>query len=223
MNTIDLTGEKLHRLTVIKRTKVHTQPSGNKVQYWKVLCDCGAIKEVKQHGKKLRAKSCGCLMREKAAKRCSTLNLVQNRKQYILDNIELNKKTLCWDWIGTLWNNGYARTGVKGCNGRAYRLAYQEFVGKIKKGMLICHACDNPKCVNPDHLFQGTAQENMTDMVQKGRSLKGERHHKAKLNLEEVKEIRSRSNEPRVKLAKEFNVSDCTIRDIVKRRSWKHA
>jgi len=58
----------------------------------------------------------------------------------------------------------------------------------------------------------------MNGMVVKGRSVQGEKHHKA-----EVREIRNRENEPRVTLAKEFNVSDCTIRDIVKGRSWKHA
>ena len=223
MNSIDLTGKKLHRLTVLKRTRVHTQPSGNKVQYWETQCECGTVKEVKQHGKKLKARSCGCLSKEKASKRCSTLNLVTDKKQYILDNIKFDRRTGCWNWVGTLWANGYARTGIKGCKGRAYRLAYQEFVGVISKGNIICHRCDNPKCVNPNHLFQGSNQDNMTDMVNKNRSLKGEKHHKAKLTLPQVLEIRSRENEPRVKLAKEFGVSDCTIRDIIKRRSWTHA
>lgn len=218
MNTIDLTGKKLHRLTVLYRDYVK-----NNKQYWRVQCTCGQEKSVCQHGKKLKAKSCGCLMKEKAAKRCAVLNLVTDKKQYILDNIKFDRKTGCWNWVGSMWANGYARTGIKGCKGRAYRLSYQEFKGVIKKGHIVCHKCDNPKCVNPNHLFQGTNQDNMTDMVNKNRSLKGEKHHKAKLTLPQVLEIRSRENEPRVLLAKEFGVSDCTIRDIIKKRSWIHA
>ncbi len=223
MNTIDLTGEKFHRLFVLHRTRVHISESGYKVQYWKVKCDCGTIKEVRQHGSIIKTKSCGCLRNEKSSNRCKTLNLVTDKKQYILDNIEQDESTGCWNWTGSMFVNGYARTGIKGCKGRAYRLSYQEFKREIHGNNLIRHKCDNPRCVNPEHLIQGSHQDNMNDMINRGRSCKGGKHHRAKLTRKQVIEIRSRCSESRVSLGKEFNVSDCTIRDIIKRRSWKHA
>jgi len=111
MSTIDLTGKKLNRLTVQHRTKVHTMPSGHKVQYWMALCDCGVMKEVRQHGKRLKAISCGCQKAEVNSKRMTKINTnrrlyAPDKRQYIKDNCIVSKETGCWEWTNTLGSNG---------------------------------------------------------------------------------------------------------------------
>lgn len=221
----DLTNMKFGRLTVIKPVKIRTVESGYRVQIWEVQCDCGTILNVRSHGNKLKTLSCGCLQKEIAANRCSSLNLITDYKQYILNNIRLNRNG-CWLWTNSMFANGYARTGIQYKidvhKRRAYRLSYLLFKGEFNKDLVLCHTCDNPRCVNPEHLFVGTTQDNMDDMKQKGRSLVGEKHHKSKLIESDVVYIRNNVNVGICELANKFNVSDCTIRDIIKNRSWKH-
>lgn len=84
----------------------------------------------------------------------------------------------CWEWVGTTNQKGYGYTALSSSgekNGKklyTHRLAYQLTYGPIPEGMHVCHKCDNPRCCRPDHLFLGTHQENMSDMVSKGRSTK---------------------------------------------------
>ena len=82
----------------------------------------------------------------------------------------------CWEWEGGLDSKGYGILWVQGKNALAHRLSYEHFKGRIPKGkgrvprtLLICHSCDNPKCVNPFHLWVGTYRDNTRDMIQKGR------------------------------------------------------
>jgi len=72
----------------------------------------------------------------------------------------------------------------------AHRASYKVFIGDIPKGMWVCHKCDNPKCINPDHLFLGTAKDNVKDMVKKGRNRTGEKNHLSKFTDIQVEEIR---------------------------------
>jgi hypothetical protein len=77
----------------------------------------------------------------------------------------------CWIWTGGVGGNGYGRDPI-GVNGRpveAHRSSFIAFHGNIPSGLCICHRCDTPTCVNPDHLFAGTRSENMRDMYRKGR------------------------------------------------------
>ena len=76
----------------------------------------------------------------------------------------------CWEWSGSLTNGGYGQTRYLGKLWRAHRLFYTLLVGPIPSKMMVCHQCDNPKCVNPKHMFLGTNQDNLTDMAQKGRA-----------------------------------------------------
>jgi len=76
----------------------------------------------------------------------------------------------------------------------AHRASYEVFVGKIPHKMMVLHKCDNPKCINPDHLFIGTQKDNMKDKYRKGRSCSGEKNHLSKftdIQVEEMKILRS--------------------------------
>lgn len=97
----------------------------------------------------------------------------------------------------------------------------------IPSGMEICHSCDNPSCCNPIHLFAGTHQDNMSDMVSKGRTNapKGTRQHLARLDEEKVIQIRQMyetGKYSQLKLGNLFDVSEATIRQVVTRTTWIH-
>ncbi len=141
---------------------------------------------------------------------------------------KIYKTNGCWEWTAYK-NRGYGRINAERPPNkkiRAHRLAYELFVGPIPKGMDVLHKCDNPSCVNPNHLFLGTHADNMTDRNLKGRQAFGERHGRAKLTLRQVKEIR-RLYKPRScefgsgALSERYGVSHTTILDIVKREKWK--
>jgi len=93
-------------------------------------------------------------------------------KQLLDSHITINKDTGCWECSGWKDRSGY----VSFYSNSAHRISYNIYKGNIPDGLLVCHSCDNPCCVNPDHLWIGTNQDNMDDMVRKGRTLKGDRN-----------------------------------------------
>lgn len=80
------------------------------------------------------------------------------------------KTDYCWLWVGALFKSGYGKFSRGDRKIRAHRASYELYVGKIPRGMQVLHRCDNPPCVNPDHLFIGTHMDNMLDMESKGRA-----------------------------------------------------
>jgi len=86
----------------------------------------------------------------------------------------VSKTESCWNWTGARNKTGYGSFGIeKGNIVLAHRFSYELHFAPVPEGMLVCHQCDNPSCIRPDHLFLGTPRENSQDMVNKGRSVKG--------------------------------------------------
>jgi hypothetical protein len=140
-----------------------------------------------------------------------------------------SKSVGCWTWNGGLDSHGYGRLYYKGRSYKAHRVSYALYKGELpkwdghKSGICVLHKCDNPRCVNPDHLFLGSQADNMRDKAIKGRSIGAhscEKHHKAKLTSREVVAIRkdARSNSF---IGKLYGVSKETIRGIKKGFTWK--
>ena len=118
----------------------------------------------------------------------------------------------CWLWTGNTDKDGYGIMGIRRSSQyRAHRVAYEIFVDEIPAGMFVCHACDTPSCINPEHLFVGSAKDNMKDMWRKGRKIapKGERHPMAKLTDLQVQQIRElRANgKTLLSIANQFGVT----------------
>jgi len=132
----------------------------------------------------------------------------------------------CWLWFG-MQRNGKAY-GVfcwKNKSLSAHRAAWEIYFGPIPPGMNVCHKCDVPMCVNPEHLFIGTQLDNMTDCRKKGRNRApiGEKQHLSKLSDDAVRNIRSdHDNFSLREMAEKFGVNKSTIDRVIKRRTWKH-
>lgn len=139
--------------------------------------------------------------------------------------IYVKKTDNCWLWIGYRDRNGYGKLNYQGGPQLASRISWLLHHGSIPEGLCVCHKCDNPQCVNPEHLFVGTHADNMQDMTEKGRAkkrgLKGEELHQSKLTEETVRMIRSNEESDAV-IAKKLGISRVTVYDIRKRRSWAH-
>ena len=91
-------------------------------------------------------------------------------KDKIMANVKADEATGCWVWTGNVRNDGYGRTKFRGKDWGAHRLSFTVFRYPVPDGLFVCHTCDRPLCVNPDHLFLGTALDNNGDAKRKGRS-----------------------------------------------------
>lgn len=134
----------------------------------------------------------------------------------------------CWEWRGCTTNGYGAFHGVRGRLMGAHRFSYILHFGDIPPKLFVCHRCDNRRCVNPAHLFIGTRQDNIDDAEKKGRlqhpTCRGERHCFAKLNADQVLEIRKRiaDGQSQRRVARDFGVEKTTIAHIIHRKTWKH-
>jgi hypothetical protein len=119
--------------------------------------------------------------------------------------------------------SGYGRATVPGRGSvYAHRLAYELFKGPIPAALDCLHHCDNPSCVNPDHLFLGTQDDNLKDAAAKGRIKRGNDHYNAKLTEAAVRRIRSlrESGAPATPLCEQYGISLQTVWRIVHRKTW---
>jgi len=142
----------------------------------------------------------------------------------LLAKIDLKNSTGCWEWSGARVPQGYGLIKRKdGTQLRAHRVAYELVYGLIPKGMFVCHRCDNPSCVRPSHLFVGSHDQNMADMVAKGRAarMQGHCNGSAKLKAIEVISIRT-SVDSYSRIARQFGVSSSAVGLIKRRERWAH-
>ena len=135
----------------------------------------------------------------------------------------------CWLWQARRDKDGYGDIRLGGKHGghvRAHRVSWELHNGCIPDGLIVCHKCDNPPCVNPAHLFLGTHKDNSIDRTRKGRGRdsRGEKQGGAKLTANDVIDIRSLrafGAEGRA-LARAFGVSEASIAFICQRKTWRH-
>jgi hypothetical protein len=219
----DLSGQRFGRLVVVSRHGlIPKKPRGNRIT-WLCKCDCGnekiALGEKLINGK---TRSCGCITSPPLEEANEKTRKKIKKQSYI------NTKTGCWEWQKYLNRCGYGQISYRGNHARAHRISWIVFKGDIPEGLCVLHKCDNPKCINPDHLFLGTRKDNNDDMRLKGRrndvGAPGIRARHAKFNDEQILNIRTYENTWKncEILGKQFDVSPNTIYRILKRETWKH-
>jgi len=165
-------------------------------------------------------------------KRCSGTFYAKRTRTYCSDSCKrgrnaflalIHKTATCWLWLGAKTRAGYGRFGrQKGYH--AHRRSYELHKGPIPEGLLVCHTCDNPPCVNPDHLFLGTSADNSQDMARKGRGMQGEKARTAVLTKEDVLAIKGMLDAGVVhrSIASKYGVERSTITAISRGKNWKH-
>ncbi len=166
-----------------------------------------------------------------------TIRRTLSRKGVLKTKIDINKKiniwnhyevseNSCWEWTLSLRTDGYGQFCVEGKMHGAHVLAYEVHnKTKVSRGLLVCHTCDNPKCINPDHLFLGTHQDNKNDCVGKHRHSRGEKVNTSKLDEKQVMEIRKiyeKGNKNQKELGIIYGVSQVQISSIIRKQSWSH-
>jgi hypothetical protein len=154
---------------------------------------------------------------------------------------KVSKSNQCWLWTANALPAGYGKFTLR-VDGRqrtllAHRFSWLLTRGEIPEGQQVLHKCDNPSCVRPDHLFLGTQQDNVDDMIKKGRRIistrrntasgkwvSGAQHRCAKLQDTDVIRIRAlvASGRTQISVADEFGVSRYAVSLIVLRKRWKH-
>lgn len=189
--------------------------------------------------------------KERGQKHCSRSCSNHARRRPLAERAweKVDKSGDCWEWTGQLNVYGYGVIKWDGKSRRASRIIYALTYGPIPDGLFVCHKCDNPRCVRPDHLFLGDHKDNAADMVQKGRALtgdksprrryperyqphhsprptiRGEGHPVARLTNAAVVEIRRRyasGDHAVTAMAQEFGVQRSAIYAVLRGKTWKH-
>lgn len=131
----------------------------------------------------------------------------------------------CWLWTASTAGKGYGQLRIPGTrrNVYAHRFSYELYRGAIPPGMQLLHSCDNPRCVNPDHLSIGTCKENLQDMKEKDRSTFGERNQRAvlsKTQVEAIKILLASGAMSQGEIAKQFGVHQVQVSRIGLGKQW---
>lgn len=129
----------------------------------------------------------------------------------------------CWEWQGGKNEHGYGMffLSPKARTQKAHRIAWEFFRGPIPDGGCVLHSCDNPPCVNPDHLWIGTKKQNSKDMVKKGRSTSGVKNSQSKITEDIVRIIRTDCRTYR-KISAHYGICPSQVCEIKKGTAWKH-
>jgi len=150
-------------------------------------------------------------------------------RERFFEKFQIGAPDECWEWTrannkgyGSIWDNDKNRME------EAHRVSWEIHRGPVPEGVCVLHNCDNPPCVNPNHLFLGTKSDNSKDMYSKGRHnvayLKGEQHPMSKLTTADVLALRARreAGASKHELAAEFLITPDTAWEIYTRRTWRH-
>jgi hypothetical protein len=137
----------------------------------------------------------------------------------------------CWLWAQSVNQDGYGKACTDENRRGAHRASYEAFRGDIPDGLSVCHKCDTPSCVNPDHFFLGTFAENMKDKVRKGRlnTCRGDRNGMTRIPDETVREIKRQlalgagRRGTQSRLSREYGVDKTTISGIALGKSRRSA
>lgn len=210
-------------MTHDKRAPQHTQ----EIPYGYCHCGCGQKTTIADHNNPRKGHVKGQPKRYIAGHH-SRLPFHSSLEEHFWTYCSPGGANECWEWKGPLHENSSWAYGVFGHRNQkffAHRFSW-ELHNKttIPKGMVICHTCDNPRCVNPSHLMLGTHADNVLDKVIKGRHPRGERSSSAKLTEADVAEIRRLAGQgirQRV-IAEQFSIHQTTVSDIMHRKSWKN-
>lgn len=149
--------------------------------------------------------------------------------------------TGCVEWAGSIDNKGYGRQWFQGRNQLAHRVAWMQVNGPVPRGLHVLHHCDNPPCINVEHLFLGTHQDNMDDMYAKGRKAilagddhwshreparitRGSAHGMSRLTEADIPVIRARraQGETLQAIAATYGIAFQNIWAVVKGKTWRH-
>lgn len=140
-----------------------------------------------------------------------------------------DKTVGCWIWKGGLPDDGYPRIAINNKSVLGHVLSYVLHKGVIPEGLHVCHECDNPSCVNPDHLWLGTHSQNMEDRGNKGRwkhnGRFGTNINSAKITANDAIEIRKcvELGASQTEMSKRFKLSKSAINSLIKGKTWKQA
>lgn len=155
------------------------------------------------------------------------------RDKLFWDKVKQEGPDDCWPWLASTNKDGYGQFWIGYTFVPAHRYAYVfKYQQRLSEGILICHHCDNPACCNPNHLFEGTVKDNVSDKMRKGRHgdptpinpAKGSSHGMATLQESDVLKIRyiASNGTPQIEIARTFGVSAAQISAIIKRKYWRH-
>lgn len=209
----DLTGLMFGCLTVVKYAGNNSFLKAT----WLCRCECGQHTiATNNHLRAGNTKGCGD-------------EVEHHRRLYphssykrVLENTTTEPNSGCVLWLGPYNKGGYGSVSVGGKTLLVHRLACEIRNGSIPKGMMACHTCDVSCCVNPEHLYIGTAQSNMADKVMRGRSARGSKNGRAILSERQVQEIFSQSKANRKMLSVKYGVSESVIKNIRSGLQWRH-
>lgn len=207
----NISGERFGR-SVAVRTTVRVY-SGRNTTFWECRCDCGNAFVSSSYN-----------LRTGRTDSCEECSQVKHPERFIalVAGIVPNA-TGCLIWPGTVSGNGYGRIRIKKKQISTHRYAWELANGPIPNGLQVCHKRDTPICVNAEHMFLGTVQDNSDDMVSKNRQVRGEKVFGAKLNPATVIEIRSLfATLSGPQIAKRFGLSLSHTYSIKYRETWRH-
>lgn len=153
--------------------------------------------------------------------------MLNELKEKLMSSVYIQQDN-CWIYTGYNDSNGYGQFQIDGIKYRAHVASYLVYKGLIPQGMYVCHTCDKRDCINPEHLFLGTHEDNIRDMWQKGRGVlqdtKGINNGQAKLTEDEVREIKGELNSgySLADVARFHSVDISCIWKIRHNKTWRH-